>query len=219
MKNISNRVKVIMVGPASSGKSTILSQIKYEELISQKYSPTIGVNLGVKSIEYNSEDIVVHFWDTAGQERFDAIVSIYYRDVDLVLLVFDLNDKETNEELIKYWVSKIYKLSNESIPIILIGNKKDLTKNTFLNESLNLNFDIDNENNTTIVKYFEISAIDSDNVKYLIDYISNFVLNKIVLSKKNGYKKVESVNDDNKVNLESSGIYSSIKKFFTCSFF
>lgn len=211
MKYDSSRIKIILVGPSASGKSTFLEQIKYERLYSQKYLPTIGVNLGVKTVEFNNKNIIIHFWDTAGQERFDSIVSLYYRDVDFVLFLFDLND--CNEEIIKKWILKINK-NTINKPIIIIGNKKDISTRSFLNESKNINFEI--EDNENILKYFEISTHDINNVNYVLDYIFNQVINKF----ENLSKKDETVNskkfNKSKGTISLTSIYNSIKKFFKC---
>jgi Ras-related protein Rab-1A len=65
-------------------------------------------------------------WDTAGQERFRSIVNSYYRGAHGILLVYDLTDPSSAISL-RMWLQEIEKFAKEGIPIILIGNKSDLT--------------------------------------------------------------------------------------------
>lgn len=65
-------------------------------------------------------------WDTAGTERFRTITPIYYRNVDGVLLVFDITDEESFET-ISYWVGELNdKADIANIELLLVGNKNDL---------------------------------------------------------------------------------------------
>ena len=73
-----DKYKIIIIGPANSGKSTILSQLKEGVIIENTYTPTIGVDYGTKIITVKGEPVKINIWDTAGQERFDSIVIIKY---------------------------------------------------------------------------------------------------------------------------------------------
>ena len=66
--------------------------------------------------------IKVQIWDTAGTQRFSTITTVYYCNVDGVLLVFDITDKESFET-INYWVDE------------LNSNKNDLEDNRAVDRS------------------------------------------------------------------------------------
>lgn len=57
---------------------------------------------------------------------FHAISSIYYRDANGALIVFDITDKKSFHKL-KQWVDEIIR-ERPDIPIILAANKSDLEK-------------------------------------------------------------------------------------------
>lgn len=42
-----------------------------------------------------TDRFVAQIWDTAGQERFLAITTTYYRGADALLLVYDLTNRQT----------------------------------------------------------------------------------------------------------------------------
>ena len=74
----------------------------------------------------NNHLLEVIIIDTAGQERFRALNTRYYRQADGILLVFDITNKQTFEELTNYYLDKIEDNCKENIPSILLGNKSDL---------------------------------------------------------------------------------------------
>jgi len=65
-------------------------------------------------------------WDTAGQERFRTITSSYYRGAHGIIVVFDVTDQESFNN-VKQWLSEIDRYANESVNKLLVGNKSDLT--------------------------------------------------------------------------------------------
>ena len=64
--------------------------------------------------------------DTAGQERFRAINTSYYRRADCCLLVYDISERASFDDLKNYFIKKIKEKCKKDIQIILLGNKADL---------------------------------------------------------------------------------------------
>lgn len=52
--------------------------------------------------------IKFQIWDTAGQERFKNIISNYYKGVDGIIMVYDLTDPNSVNELERYWIPQVY---------------------------------------------------------------------------------------------------------------
>ena len=65
-------------------------------------------------------------WDTAGQERFRTITSSYYRGAHGIIVVYDVTDQESFNN-VKQWLNEIDRYANESVNKLLVGNKSDLT--------------------------------------------------------------------------------------------
>ena len=82
--------KVVLSGPAGSGKSSLLQRY-VNDTFSETYISTIGVDFMVKALNVNGGNIKLQIWDTAGQERYKAIVTAYYRGAQAIILVFDLS--------------------------------------------------------------------------------------------------------------------------------
>lgn len=66
----------------------------------------------------------VQLWDTAGTERYRTMTPIYYRNVDGVLLIFDITDRASFRS-IQYWVDELSEKGEDSAELILVGNKND----------------------------------------------------------------------------------------------
>lgn len=67
----------------------------------------------------------MQLWDTAGQERFKAMAPMYYRNANAALLVFDVTNHFSFEE-VKSWILELQKNVQEPMFLLLVGNKIDL---------------------------------------------------------------------------------------------
>lgn len=66
-------------------------------------------------------------WDTAGAERYMSITKSYLRDSNIILLFFDLNNRETFLDLDRHWWEMLYDGDYiKTSVIILVCNKCDL---------------------------------------------------------------------------------------------
>ena len=63
-------------------------------------------------------------WDTAGQERFKSITKAYYRGANAVLFVYDVNNRESFDNIDK-WLKDKQENSNidDNQLMYLVGNK------------------------------------------------------------------------------------------------
>jgi len=117
--------KFVVIGDSGVGKSAILSRLctgKFEE----NMEPTIGIDFYVKTIRIQNQTIKLTIWDTAGQERFRTLTSSYYRNSHGVLLVYDVNNKQSYEHLHDWMDGIDLNVTRQQVSILLIGNKIDL---------------------------------------------------------------------------------------------
>ncbi len=118
--------KVVLVGDAEVGKTSLTTRFAYGTF-TDGYISTLGVDFIVKSIPIDNYIIKLQAWDTAGQERYSGVRPIYYRGAKGALLVFDITMRQSFVNVEK-WFNQIRKYSGADVPIVLVGNKLDLSE-------------------------------------------------------------------------------------------
>ncbi|CAL1268340.1 unnamed protein product [Larinioides sclopetarius] len=116
--------KVVFVGDSGTGKTSILQRFCTDSF-KATFSATIGVDFQVKTIEVDGERIALQLWDTAGQERFRSMTHQYFRKADGIIIVYDVTS-ETTFRNVRNWMHNIQEGAQDSVMILLIGNKVDL---------------------------------------------------------------------------------------------
>lgn len=126
------RLKVISLGNVNVGKSCLIKRYCEKRFVS-KYMATIGIDYGVTRLRVRNYDIRMNIFDFSGHPLFYEVRNEFYRDVQGVLLTFDLNNRRSFESL-DYWLCEMKKElsthtnSKSSIVIFIIGNKNDLKR-------------------------------------------------------------------------------------------
>ena len=64
-------------------------------------------------------------WDTAGQEDYDRLRPLSYPDTDVILMCFSIDSPDSLQNIPEKWVPEV-KHFCPNVPIVLVGNKKDL---------------------------------------------------------------------------------------------
>ena len=149
------RHKIIFVGDAGVGKTTIIGRIM-DNPFSEVYEPSIGVDFMSKNIKYQGQNIKLQMWDTAGQEKYKGLIPSYVRNSSIVFLVYDISSK-TSFDNIPNWINFIKSIENTTL--VLCGNKIDLD-----------NREVKKEEGEELAKkegisFFEVSAKTDENIK------------------------------------------------------
>ena len=152
--------KVIIIGNSFVGKSSIVHIATKNTIISDKYNPTIGFDYFSFYIEYNSKNIKLQIWDTCGQEAYKSLITNFYRNSSLAIMIYAINDKKSFEDL-DMWLKEIKTRSNPDTKIILIGNKIDLESERVVSHDEAVKFAQD----YNFIKYYETSAKTGFNIK------------------------------------------------------
>ena len=128
--------KFILIGNSGVGKTSILRFLSTGEFPEDTIS-TIGVDKKTLNVSFEVEekntkikkDFIISLFDTAGQEKFRAIARNYYKGSDGILLLYDITNRKSFEN-IEIWIDSITeslgKKGDSKYVIILIGNKLDL---------------------------------------------------------------------------------------------
>ena len=116
--------KLIVIGDSGVGKSCLTNKAtknKFEET----YNATIGFEFFTFNIKINDKIIKLQIWDTCGQELYRSLITNFYRNSSLAIIVYEVDKKESFDNL-DSWLKELRTHSNPDIKIFLIGNKIDL---------------------------------------------------------------------------------------------
>ena len=148
-------------------------------------------------MEVNGKKVKLQIWDTAGQERFKNITASYYRGGNGVLVVYDITDRESFENL-NSWLIEIEKNANKNVYKLLIGNKCDLEDKRKVSFQEGKDFAESNG-----MKFMETSAKTASKVQEAFELLTNEII-KASISKEKGLEKrrialedFERINEDN----------------------
>ena len=143
--------------------------------------------------------VKVQVWDTAGQERYRSITNAYYRGAEGILIVFDLTQKESFEN-IENWINEVTVYTGKDVIMICLGNKSDLKKG--IDKNL-----IDDFQKKTGLEIINVSAKTGDGVeeafKHIIELLIKKNMEKGDTFNNNRIKLDENNNDNNEKNNDS----------------
>src|SRR5665648_331652 len=98
------------------------------------YKSTLGVNLLKKDMKIEGYgDVSAQIWDLGGQESFKSLRKLYLEGANGALIIYDCNKRSSFEKLYD-WIQD-FKDARGDEPLLLIGNKNDLTDNIKIEES------------------------------------------------------------------------------------
>ena len=120
--------KTLILGDTTVGKTCFL--LKYtDKTFQEAHLATIGLDYRLKTMKLkNGKEIKLQIWDTAGQDRFRAITRNYYKGSHGILLLYDVTNVKSFEN-IKTWVSSIREEASKDVVVYIVGNKIDNAKN------------------------------------------------------------------------------------------
>ena len=118
------KLKVVIVGDSGVGKTNLVKRFISNTFISNSKA-TVGVEFLSKSYRINNQVFKIEIWDTAGQERYKSITAAYYKGAKGALIVYDITQK-TSYENVDRWISEIKEKASQDMKLMIIGNKCDL---------------------------------------------------------------------------------------------
>jgi len=121
-------LKVIILGDSGVGKTSLMNQYVNRRFGAQ-YKATIGADFLTKEVMVDDRLVTLQIWDTAGQERFQSLGVAFYRGSDCCVLVYDVNNVQTFNNLVTWreeFLAQSSPSNPENFPFVVIGNKIDL---------------------------------------------------------------------------------------------
>ena len=189
--------KIILIGSVSVGKTSIFNKFISGEF-NLKYKSTITAECKSKYLKVNKNLFAkLNIWDTCGSEIYRAVTKQYYRGSNGAILIFDLTDQNTFNDL-KKWIKDVKNYGEKNVEILVVGNKLDLIEQRSVEKSQAINYCRENGG----YKYIEASAKDGTNVLKIFEELTFDLANKHQKEKEkevnNKYKMKTLMEDTNK---------------------
>jgi small GTP-binding protein len=116
--------KLIVIGNSGVGKSSLTNN-GIKKIFNETYNATVGFEFFTFNVKMNDKVVKLQIWDTCGQELYRSLITNFYRNTSLAVMVYAINSKETFDD-IDMWLRELRTHSNPDAKVFLIGNKVDL---------------------------------------------------------------------------------------------
>ena len=116
--------KLIVIGDSGVGKSCLTNNA-IKNTFDDAYNATVGFEFFTFNIRLNGKVVKLQIWDTCGQELYRSLITNFYRNSSLAMMVYSINSKESFDN-VEMWLRELRTHSNPDVKVFLIGNKSDL---------------------------------------------------------------------------------------------
>ena len=184
--------KLIFIGDSSVGKSCLTAKA-VKNNFEEYYQATVGFEFLTFNMKINDKVIKLQIWDTCGQEIYKSLISNFYRNSSLAVLVYAIDNKESFTH-VENWLNDLKSQASEDVRIFLVGNKADLEEERKITREQGDKYKLDQH-----LDYFmETSAKTGQNARNVLIEAAKMLYNDFVkfdenknndTAKNNGKKK------------------------------
>jgi Ras-related protein Rab-6A len=207
---IKNVYKVIVIGDTNVGKSSIAHHAIYGKF--EEHEPTVGYENLFFKIKINDTPMKLDIWDTCGQELYHSLISTYFKDSKIAILVYSIDNKESFEHLEK-WMDDIKKNADKDIRILLVGNKLDKIEDRVISSYEVEKFTDDHK----IDNFFEASAKEGTNTKEIFISAAKILYKSYIQGESKNTSKKDNIKLNENKGIDSKEIKEKIRS--NCCFF
>jgi Ni,Fe-hydrogenase III small subunit len=124
MSTKADNMKLLLVGPPMHGKTLVTHYIKTKDMpMHNLYVPTVGLDVSHSSLTIDNIKIKLIIYDSGGLDYFKINLTEYYRQVDVVCIIYNL-DKDKEESLHQQYKESTLFFTPKPIIMILLGSIK-----------------------------------------------------------------------------------------------
>ena len=163
--------KIIVIGNSGVGKSSLSIQAA-RHTFAENYFATVGVEFFTMNIKLENKVIKLQIWDTCGQEIYRSLISNFYRNSSLAIIVYSITDASSFES-IDTWLKELKSNSSPDIKVFLIGNKVDLEKQRVISTEQGKNL----QGDYNLDLFIESSAKNGKNTEYIFVQAAKLLFN------------------------------------------
>ena len=154
--------KIIVIGDSSVGKSCLTTQAvrnNFEEF----YTATIGFEFLTFNIRINNNVLKLQIWDTCGQEVYKSLITNFYRNSSLALIIYAINNLDSFKHA-ENWLNELKAQANPNVKVFLVGNKSDLENERVVSKEDGEKF----KEEKNLDKFIETSAKTGENARNVL---------------------------------------------------
>ena len=119
-----NENKVIFIGESGVGKTSLI-KISLGIKMDTQHIPTLTASFFPRHFFYNTQKYTFNLWDTIGQEKYRSLTKLFFKDANIVILVYDITNRKSFEAL-DFWLGQVKEGIGDDFILAIVGNKSDL---------------------------------------------------------------------------------------------
>ena len=158
VSNNEETIKIIILGDSKVGKTSFIIRFTKNKF-DETYLATIGIDYIYRIINIENKLYKLMFYDTAGEEKYKSIPKNHIKNVQGIILMYDITNKKSFDSIID-WISDVKEINGENFPMILVGNKIDLNESREVTEEMGYELAEKNQ-----IEFFETSNKDGTNIQ------------------------------------------------------
>lgn len=125
----STELEITIIGLQNSGKTSLVNVI-----MSGQFSDTMVPTVGFNMRKCTKGSVTIKLWDIGGQPRFRSMWERYCRGVSAIVFVVDSSDRAAIDSSKIELESLVTKPELSGIPLLVLGNKNDLSESLKVGE-------------------------------------------------------------------------------------
>ena len=197
--------KMIVIGDSGVGKSCLTNKAT-KNLFEETYNATVGFEFFTFNLKLNNKIIKLQVWDTCGQELYRSLITNFYRNSSLAIMVYAIDNKESFEN-IDIWLKELRTHSNPDTKVFLIGNKIDLENDRIINREQAEEYSNQNHFNlfmeSSAKTGFNAQKIFIEAAKILYEDYLKYQHDDVSRGSIGNFKPINSNDNQNQLNMEN----------------
>ena len=175
--------KLIFIGDSSVGKSCLTTKA-VKNNFEEYYQATVGFEFLTFNMKVNDKVVKLQIWDTCGQEIYKSLISNFYRNSSLAVLVYAIDNKESFTH-VENWLNDLKSQANEDVRIFLVGNKSDLEEDRKVSKEEGEKYKLDQH----LDLFMETSAKTGQNARNILVEAAKILYNDYLKFDENNINK------------------------------
>lgn len=152
-------LKVLVVGDSGVGKTALVRAFTEQGPFLSNYEPTVGSDFAVRQLTHAGREYRVNIWDVSGDPKFLEVRNEFYKEVQGVLLVYDITNRRSFQDL-ERWMDECAKYSQGAdIQLVVVATKVESAPRAVPEQSAR------DWAKGRSLPYFEVSSVQGKNVE------------------------------------------------------